>query len=804
MRITVPGFSGLNKLVAPQRLEDHQATVAVDCDFRSGDLRPYYGDNATGKTLGATTSLGTLFQFDETHLIAAAGKDFSFARSPTFYAESVTSDPRAIVTEAVVDPAPTPPPKWVSAADLDAAGTGLYSVNTTLKRVGVPRPARLSAPTYEPQGGDITSYIISTNANASIALPVAVASAAKLASGDKFYVDAPGFEPTAYTASSVIPRGGELAEVTDITFRNSKRAWKTVQIFVTKNSNALKIKLPGHGFSDGDQLLFSHVRYGSRNLPNSNLPGTQNEDDVPVATNYVWRVANATYDNFQLEYFNAGAWTLWVRDAVWTGDDGVQYRQNKKVALLARNTNPFPDDAMPSVTLTAGTDDIFHGGVSYTVDSTKVPATWANAGTADVVTTRAYFATFVNAYGDESAPSDATDPFDVAPKDTVTFPADTLPTTSFDETNYPVAAFLPISAVRLYRTDATGQFRFLKEIAVADLDTDFVDDATDAELGELISTTDWLPPPDKLQGVINAPSGTVVGFQGRTVCPSVPYAPYAYPLAYRTACDYDIVGLVATAAGVAVLTQGLPYLLTGTDPASWAMVKLEAPQACVARRSIVDMGDYGMYASPDGLVAIQGAGVEVVTKPILTREQWQAYNPGTIIAAQSEGRYIATYVPPAGGSRKGFIYDPTTQSFTDLTLSAVAMYTDLLTDTLLLLNTTGAVTEWNRDTTYFAPYTWVSKWFQLPVQELMGVAQLMLTTVNTTGRTLAFSLYGFDNGAITKLYEASTDSGIQGNRPFRLPYVAPGRFTAFQVMLVGTWPVGMVAVARVMDELKEV
>ena len=211
-----------------------------------------------------------------------------------------------------------------------------------------------------------------------------------------------------------------------------------------------------------------------------------------------------------------------------------------------------------------------------------------------------------------------------------------------------------------------------------------------------------------------------------------------------------------------------------------------------------------MYASPDGLVAIQGAGVEVVTKPVMTREQWQAYNPGTIIAAQSEGRYIATYVPPAGGSRKGFIYDPTTQSFTDLTLSAVAMYTDLLTDTLLLLNTTGAVTEWNRDTTYFAPYTWVSKWFQLPVQELMGVAQLMLTTVNTTGRTLAFSLYGFDNGAITKLYEASTDSGIQGNRPFRLPYVAPGRFTAFQVMLVGTWPVGMVAVARVMDELKEV
>ena len=39
--INIPAFSGLNILAAPQRIEDHQATVAVGCDFRSLDLRPF-------------------------------------------------------------------------------------------------------------------------------------------------------------------------------------------------------------------------------------------------------------------------------------------------------------------------------------------------------------------------------------------------------------------------------------------------------------------------------------------------------------------------------------------------------------------------------------------------------------------------------------------------------------------------------------------------------------------------------------------------------------------------------------------
>lgn len=788
MRITVPGFSGVNRITAPQRLEDHQATAAVDCDFRSGDLRSFLGDQATGQAMGGSVSSGTLFQFDPTHLIAVGAKDYSFARSPTFYAESVTSDPRTVITE------PNQAPRWVTAADLTAAGTGLYTVNATLKRVGVPRPNRPSKLTFEKHTGDVKSYVISTYNKMTVT--VAATDAPYLTAGGKVFFDAPGIPAgTAYTLMGTPVVSGSDAT---ITLLNSKRSWKTVILRAVKDTKTVRMVCPNHGFSEGDQVFFK------RTDSDLNLQGGAPYDPLKVH-----KVVNVTYDYFELMYYSGTDWVLVERTAAWNGSGSSDSGHKKKVALLAPADNVFPDDGLPTL------NDVAPGyntQATATVNPSSYLATWVDADSADRLSTRAYVTTFVNAAGDESAPSDPTDPIDVVPQEKVTFPADSIPLTS---PNYTIGDFQAPTKLRLYRTDATGRFRLLEEITIVDTasngfhDTEYVDSKTDAQLGEPISTTDWLPPPDKLQGVVNAPGGTVVGFQGKTVCPSVPYAPYAYPLAYRTACDYDIVGLVPTAAGIAVLTQGLPYLLTGTDPSSWAAVKLEAQQACVARRSIVDMGDYGMYASPDGLVAINGATVELVTREVMTRDQWQEYNPSTIVAAQTEGRYIATYVPLAGGSRKGFLYDPRTQTFTDLALASgtyVAMYNDLLTDTLLILNSNGTISQWNRGTSY-TPYTWASKWFQIPIPELMGVAQILVTASVVGDRTLTFKLYGFDNNTVTELYVASTTGSpavIQGNQPFRLPYVAPGRFTAFRIILEGTLPVGMVSVARTMDEMKEV
>jgi hypothetical protein len=135
----------------------------------------------------------------------------------------------------------------------------------------------------------------------------------------------------------------------------------------------------------------------------------------------------------------------------------------------------------------------------------------------------------------------------------------------------------------------------------------------------------------------------------------------------------------------------------------------------------------------------------------------------------------------------------------------VAFANDLLNDVLLMLNPGGSVVAWNQDTAAWKPYQWHSRWFQLPIPEIMGVAQIFTTTLDLTGRDLTFKLWGYDNNAAVKIYEISTATSpdaILGNRPFRLPYVAPGRFTAFKVILEGSIPVGTVMVGRVVDELK--
>ena len=205
---------------------------------------------------------------------------------------------------------------------------------------------------------------------------------------------------------------------------------------------------------------------------------------------------------------------------------------------------------------------------------------------------RAYLVTWVNGYGEEGPPSDPTTVFSVTPDITVNFSS--FPTETLNGAND-----YWITKMRLYRTDANGNWRYVTELAYGT--QTYADSKLDGDLGEILPTEGWYAPPDNMKGLTMMPGGCFIGFYGKTVLGSKPYVPYAYPYENRVQVDQNIVGLVCTAAGVVVLTEGNPSLLIGTDPSSWAVVKLEIPQSCTNAQSIVDMGDYGLFASPDGL-----------------------------------------------------------------------------------------------------------------------------------------------------------------------------------------------------------
>jgi hypothetical protein len=212
-----------------------------------------------------------------------------------------------------------------------------------------------------------------------------------------------------------------------------------------------------------------------------------------------------------------------------------------------------------------------------------------------------------------------------------------------------------------------------------------------------------------MQGIVALPNGILAGFADTVLCLSEPYLYHAWPFEYRITFAEKIVGLASIAAGLLVVTRRTAYLVSGVAPAAMTVTRLEINQACVAKRGVVDMGDYAIYPSPDGLVAVSGNRAELLTQALFTREQWQALTPATISAFEHEGRYVAFY---NNGTPRGFIFDPAggMNAFVPITANVAAAFYDAFTDTLFV-NNEGAIRKWEQDFANVLPYSWKSRKF---------------------------------------------------------------------------------------------
>ena len=75
---------------------------------------------------------------------------------------------------------------------------------------------------------------------------------------------------------------------------------------------------------------------------------------------------------------------------------------------------------------------------------------------------------------------------------------------------------------------------------------------------------------------------------------------------YRITTEDDIVAIASTSGGVTALTDGQPYFISGTDPSAMTATRIDLAQACLNEHSVVDMGQYVIYAGADGLCAVEG------------------------------------------------------------------------------------------------------------------------------------------------------------------------------------------------------
>ena len=456
-------------------------------------------------------------------------------------------------------------------------------------------------------------------------------------------------------------------------------------------------------------------------------------------------------------------------------------------------SNPLMQALAPTTTDVAN-DTFYKLGIpiapNLVTTPTLTPTVSSNA-TTETPSARSYIYTLVSAYGEEGQPSTAqtSQILSVFSDQTVTI-------------TFPVApsGMHNLAKRRLYRTDADGTFRQVADIDIPSDEsssniTTFVDDKTDAELGEPNETSDFEPPPDSdgtahpqghLQGLKSMNNGVFAGFAGKTVLFSVPFQPHAFPEKFQLTVQSPVIGLAPLSNGLMVLTKGKPVLVQGTDPASMAMVEIDSAQSCVSRRSIVDMGDFSLYASPDGLVLASESGVQLITEQTFTRDQWQALNPSSIHAYYWEGHYVGFYeISPS--EKGGFVFDPRggKNSFVDLNFYAEAGFADLENDELYLIV--------NNSFVEFASgsnlsYTWKSKEFYNARPINPAVAQVECDSYSPS---VTFKLFA-DNSLKHTQTVTSAD-------PFKLP--SGYKENAFHVEVTGSVPINQIKVFESSEEI---
>ena len=484
---------------------------------------------------------------------------------------------------------------------------------------------------------------------------------------------------------------------------------------------------------------------------------------------------------------------------------------------------PIPADTLDRLYWTGqdypriGVGSTIISGSSYPQASFRlgVPApanapTTSKTGTADSTQTPddvSYVYTFVTAFGEEGPPSLASTSFERTDTETVTI---NLPSSDHPSGNY---NFGTGAKKRVYRSNTGStntQFQFLIEVPFT---TTSVSDTTSSFAnGEVLPSDTWIGPPDDntslypsgpLQGLIAVANGVFAGFTGKRLCLTEPFLPHAWPIDYRITLEEDIVAIGSVTNGIVALTDGAPYFVTGIDPSAMTAVKLDIAQACINKRSVVDMGDYLLYAGPDGLVAVSGGAGEVVTNGLISPKQWNDnFNPTTYRAFRHENTYVAFY---SGG---GFVYDPRAG---EAALSTIS-YTGEVRGGYMhdkngeLYVIVGNKIKKYRGGTASKTLKWKSKQYVTPKPVSMGWvsvhAQAYPVTVKVwaDGNQIAIYTISYSNNAYTQTVTLpnGASTGTLREPIMRLPAVVG---QVWEVQVEGSVQIDEVCLAQSMDEI---
>jgi hypothetical protein len=485
-----------------------------------------------------------------------------------------------------------------------------------------------------------------------------------------------------------------------------------------------------------------------------------------------------------------GSYTLGVIKPDLTNTDvAVTNRVITSITILGTTATVTTDEPHKLITgskatIAGATDPLYNGDKTITVVdedtftyiTTTAPVSDAS-GTLSfnyggLPETRLYAISYVSALGEEGAPAIMTPYVEAITGQIVTFTD--LPTAPAGNYNY--------TKKRIYRT-ATGSqqstLRYVGEVTLAT--TTFVDDILATELAENNPALQYEAPPSDLKCLIGLPNGMMAGISKNMVCITPAYVPHAYPIGNRYSFNVKLVAIASFGQSIAVLTDGIPTVMTGSSPEGMSQQDVKVGQPCLSAQSVVEVANGVMWASDEGLAFINNNGFDLATKLLFSEREWALYYPDTIRAYRWKNRYVGFY--DTGTEQKGFVFDPATYDFYELDFYATAGFTNpkngnlylAIDDDVYLFDGGDALTS-----------TWKSKVFTTARPENMGVGKVIADVYPVT-----FKL--FANGNIKH------SKTVLNDKPFSLP----AGYTAneFEVELSGTNSIRSFAIAGTVEEL---
>lgn len=730
--IPVKSFSGMVPRVPAHLLQPNQAQSAFDCDFTHGELRPlkapFFIKSLSNSAKGLYTEDGLVF--------------FSWPQDVNVFRSPIVDDGHNRIYYSGVN-GDTLIGQLVTGARVTTAagmlGTGGVPPTDSDFLIGVPRPVALP----NIYTTDLTTI--------------------------------PGVEHASLSINFWYESDGKRFQYTENFPREEVVPLRRYQITVPEQTTTtVNASNPITG------VYMETVTYASS--------GTSGQDGNVAPTNYTTSTVQTTVTVLNASSVQTSGGTIYTGVVHYTDQSGVLHMLSDLVTGVTQGTGDpststsTPPSGTPQVEIVVTNTDTqelvyrastsnngrdsssLKGNVSVTMQKLEgVPGVYEIVITYGTAETRAYIYTYVNLWGEESAPSDAVIANVTAMQSVVVACSVTQPT-----------GYKPYGRIRVYRSNTSSQgvtqYQFVGEQTVdsgVDAIYDFTDIATGSELGEVCPSDLWDCPPSSLTNLTLLPNGVFAASWGNEIRFSVPYRPWAWPEAWAITLRNSVTGMLPLGNSLLVTTTAYPSLINGAHPDSFIESRVPLAQAGVAQRSMVDLGSAVAYVSHDGIVMVRGnqGGIDASQK-FWTREDWRAaYGPTTGNLASVrlmgfEGRIMG--LRPA--SNNGFLLDIEEGGGA---MSQVRTYVNgafILpeTDQCYITDTSGRLYQlFGGDS---GSYVWHSKDFIVDRPTNFGALQLILGGSGTVTYTVYADGVARSTGTVTASGIVRLTSGFRARR----------------------------------------